>query len=177
MDRMRNMKCIVRTYFSAAVLIMLASCSAWCQKVPLSKQLAGTESIGDEVQTEDKAAASQLPDKTGAMTQSATAIRPIHILYVHGIGQIGTGDSLLLREGICKYLGECTVKSLGRVYADGPFAVDSEPPTLAYMGERVWKSRDEWSASAPFIERYKITGKGHTPILLDELIGGRSPIL
>lgn len=166
---MRNMKCTVRTYVSAAVLIMLASCSAWCQKVPLSKQLAGTESIGDAVQTEDKAAGSQLPpDKSGAIRQSVAAIRPIHILYVHGIGQAGAGDSLLLRKGICKYLGECTVTSLGRVYADGPFAVDSAPPTLSYMGERIWKSRDEWSASAPFIDRYKITGKGYTPILLDE---------
>jgi hypothetical protein len=54
------------------------------------------------------------------------------------------------------------------MYADGPFAVDSVPPTLAYMGDRIWKSQEEWSASAPFMDRYEITGKGHTPILLDE---------
>jgi len=94
--------------------------------------------------------------------------QPIHILYMHGINQVGAGDSLLLRKGICKYLGECTVTSLGRMYADGPFAVDSAPPPLAYMGDRIWKSQEDWSASAPFIDRYQITGKGHTPILLDE---------
>jgi hypothetical protein len=92
----------------------------------------------------------------------------IHILYVHGINQIGAGDSLLLRKAICKYLDECTVTSLGRVYADGPFAVDSPPPTLAVTGQRIWKTKEEWSASAPFMDRYKVTGHGHTPILVDE---------
>jgi hypothetical protein len=54
------------------------------------------------------------------------------------------------------------------MYADGPFAVDSTPPTLAYLGDRIWKSQEEWNASAPFVDRYQITGKGHTPILIDE---------
>lgn len=73
-----------------------------------------------------------------------------------------------MRKAICKYLGECTVTSPGRVYADGPFAVDSAPPTLALLGDRIRKSDQEWSASAPFIDRYQIAGHGHTPILLDE---------
>ena len=102
------------------------------------------------------------------MVQPVAPPPPIHILYVHGINQVGAGDSLPLRKGICKYLGECTVTNLGRVYADGPFAVDSDPPTLALMGKRIWKSKDEWSASAPFIDRYEMKGKAHTPILLDE---------
>ena len=166
---MREMNCAIRSWVSAAALIMLASCSAWCQNTPLSKQLAGTESIGDAVQAEDKAASPQSPpESAGSATQPPTPVRAIHILYVHGIGQAGAGDSLFLRKGICEYLGECTVTSLGRVYADGPFAVDSAPPTLAYMGVRIWKTQEEWSASAPFIDRYEITGKGHTPILLDE---------
>jgi hypothetical protein len=104
-----------------------------CQKVLPDKQLAGTESIGDAIQDDDKAAASyQRRDNTGAMAEPVEGIRPIHILYLHGINQVGAGDSLLLRKGICKYLGECAVTSLGRMYADGPCAVDSAPPTLAY---------------------------------------------
>lgn len=54
------------------------------------------------------------------------------------------------------------------MYADGPFAADSAPPALALRGERIWNSKEEWNASAPFIDRYVIKGKGHTPILLDE---------
>jgi hypothetical protein len=163
------MQCALRNCVAAAALVLLTSSSGWCQKV-LPKQLAGTESIGDAVQADDKAAAShQRRESTGAMAEPVDGIRPIHILYMHGINQVGAGDSLLLRKGICKYLGEYTVTSLGRMYADGPFAADSAPPTLAYMGDRIWKSQEEWSASAPFIDRYQITGQRHTPILLDEL--------
>lgn len=163
------MKYAFRSCATAAALILLASSPLWCQKVSPDKQLAGTESIGDAVQAEDKAAVfHQGRENTGAMAQPVEGIRPIHILYMHGINQVGAGDSLLLRKGICKYLGECTVTSLGRMYGDGPFAVDSAPPTLAYMGDRIWKSQEEWSASAPFVDRYQITGKGHTPILVDE---------
>ena len=163
------MKYGIRSCATVAVLILLASSSVLCQKTPPEKQAAGTQSIGDAVQAEDKTAAShQRPENREATAQPVAGTRHIHILYMHGINQVGAGDSLLLRKAICKYLGECSVTSLGRMYADGPFAVDSVPPTLAYMGDRIWKSQEEWSASAPFVDRYEITGKGHTPILLDE---------
>lgn len=162
------MKSVVWICIGASVFILFTTASGWCQQS--SKGSAGTESIGDAVQVQDRAAASQQsrPQSTAEEKPSVAIIRPIHILYVHGISQVGAGDSLLLRKGICKYLGECTVTTLGRVYAGGPFAVDSKPPNLAYLGERIWQSQDEWSASAPFIDRYKITGKAHVPILLDE---------
>ena len=37
-------------------------------------------------------------------------IIPVHILYVHGINQIGSGDSSLLRESICTRLKLCDIK-------------------------------------------------------------------
>jgi hypothetical protein len=155
--------------FAAAAVIVFSSFWVWSQAIPTEKQQPGTESIGDAVRAQDKAAASQLPPGgTAAMVQPSSGARVTHVLYIHGISQVGAGDSVLLRKGICKYLGECTVTSLGRVYADGPFAVDSSPPTLALMGHRIWNSKDEWSASAPFIDRYQLTGNGHTPILVDE---------
>lgn len=114
---------------------------------------AGTESIGDAIKAEDQLHLSQ----------------PIYVVYIHGINQVGSGDSLLLRKGICKYLGECTVSYLGRSYAtEGPFAADQQPPRLTYMGSPVWITREDWNASSPFIERYKIVGHGHAPIVLDE---------
>jgi hypothetical protein len=156
------------SHATAVALIAFSSSLVWCQKIPTDKQEAGRESIGDAVQAEDKAATSHSREGTGAMAQPAGSPHPIHILYVHGINQVGAGDSLPLRKGMCKYLGECTVTNLGRVYADGPFAVDSDPPTLGLMGKRIWKTKDEWSASAPFMDRYEIKGKTHTHILLDE---------
>ncbi|HKN23183.1 MAG TPA: hypothetical protein VJX73_17290 [Terracidiphilus sp.] len=35
---------------------------------------------------------------------------PVHILYVHGINQTGSGDSSLLRESICTRLKLCDVR-------------------------------------------------------------------
>lgn len=163
------MQSIIRSCAATAAVVAFSFSSLWSQAIPSLKQQPGTESIGDAVRAQDKAAASQLPPEiTAVMAQPAPSARVIHVLYVHGINQVGAGDSLPLRNGICKYLGECTVASLGRVYADGPFAVDSDPPTLALMGHRIWNSKDEWSASAPFMDRYLIKGNGHTPILVDE---------
>jgi hypothetical protein len=88
---------------------------------------------------------------------------------MHRTNQIGPLDSALLQKSICKYVGECAVTKLGRVYADGPFAVNASPPSLAYMQARIWNTKEDWSASAPFIDRYEIAGNGHAPILLDEL--------
>lgn len=154
---------------AAAAVLAISSSWLWSQAEPPSKQQPGTESIGDAVRTKDKVAAPQLPrEDTAATVQSGPGARVIHILYLHGISQVGAGDSFLLRKAICKYLDECTVTNLGRMYADGPFAVDSSPPTLALMGHRIWNSKDEWSASAPFIDRYELAGHGHTPILVDE---------
>lgn len=143
----------------------------WCQQVPSDKLQAERESIGDAVRADDKASASRSRVPTPGEVQLAASNPPIHVTLCARINQVGVGDSLPLRKGICKYLGECTVKNLGRIYADGPFAVDSSPPTLALMGKRIWKSKDEWSASAPFIDRYEMKGNGHTPILLDEFNG------
>ena len=140
-------------YRWCALLLTLASLPLWGQTGPGTAASSGTQSIGDSVKTEDKVNASQ----------------PIYVIYVHGINQVGPGDSLLLRKGICKYLGECTVTQLGRFYADsGPFAINHLPPKIAYMEVPVWKTEQEWNASSPFIDRYKIVGHGHVPIIVDE---------
>jgi hypothetical protein len=80
---------------------------------------------------------------------------PVHVLYVHGIDQVGAGDSTLLRESICTELKLCEVsdwKNAGTEYAEkGEFASTVEPPTLAYLGSPVWNSPEEWHAAAPFV--------------------------
>jgi hypothetical protein len=98
---------------------------------------------------------------------------PLHILYLHGIGATGAGDSLLIRQSICAYLKDCTSAagdSHGREYADqGEFALNAQPPTLTYMGSAIWKSQQEWSASAPFVDHYVLTRKTGKTILVDEI--------
>ena len=132
--------------------------------------LAGTQSIGDAIERSEHISATRaMTESVGPGESLVKRIPLVHILYMHGINQIGPLDSALLQKSICKYIGECKVTRLGRVYADGPFAVNAPPPLLAYMQVRIWNTKEDWNASAPFIDRFEINGNGHAPILLDEL--------
>ena len=99
---------------------------------------------------------------------------PVHVLYVHGIDQVGAGDSGKLRDSICTELKLCDVadwKSEGVEFADkGEFSSNVEPPTLSYLGSLVWNSPDEWLAAAPFVVHWVIHLKGHSAVLVvDEI--------
>lgn len=132
-----------------AALILVPSLQMRCQAPPNPAARTTTKSVGDVVKV--------------------SHTLPVHIVYVHGISQVGAGDSAMLRKGICKYLGECTVTNLGRVYADGgPFILNHAPPNLVYMDKPIWKTTEDWNASAPFIDRYQLTGHGYVPIIVDE---------
>jgi hypothetical protein len=99
---------------------------------------------------------------------------PVHILYVHGIDRVGSGDSSMLRESICTELKLCEVsdwKNAGVEFADkGEFSAAVQPPTLAYLGNPVWGSLAEWQAAAPFVVHWVVHLKGHSAVLvLDEV--------
>jgi hypothetical protein len=99
---------------------------------------------------------------------------PVHILYVHGIDRVGSGDSSMLRESICTELKLCQVsdwKNAGVEFADkGEFSTAVLPPTLAYLGNPVWNSPAEWQAAAPFVVHWAVHLRGHSAVLvLDEI--------
>jgi hypothetical protein len=99
---------------------------------------------------------------------------PVHVLYVHGIDQVGAGDSGKLRNSICTELKLCDVtdwKSGGVEFADkGEFSSSVQPPTLAYLGSPVWNNPDEWHAAAPFVVHWVVHLKGHSAVLVvDEI--------
>ncbi|HTW46555.1 MAG TPA: hypothetical protein VMD92_01330 [Acidobacteriaceae bacterium] len=144
---------------------LLAPVTLHAQTADEKQQLAGTQSIGDAVRLAEQSAASHIAPRVAGTAPPAA----IHILYVHGINQIGPGDSAMLRASICRYLHACEVHDTGRIYAEGPFAIGAPPPSLAYMNVPIWTTSEQWSASAPFIERYEISSGGHAPILVDEL--------
>lgn len=102
-----------------------------------------------------------------------TGNRPLHILYVHGIGATGAGGSQIFQKAICDYLKDCTSPPSGPVardYADiGVFAKDADPPDYQYMGKPVWKNKEEWSASAPFVDHYVLRRTDGGPIVVDEI--------
>lgn len=119
-----------------------------------------------------------------------SGLTPVHIIYIHGIGATGSGDSLALQTSICRYAKkymsgkECvggvqhpSVRVGTREYAEdfahiGVSAGDASlqgAPDESYMGARIWSSSDEWHASAPFVDHYKIALRNGQSILVDEI--------
>src|ERR1035438_7927171 len=85
---------------------------------------ANTISIGDAVRTND--AEAHAHTRARGLTRTPVP-QPIHILYMHGINQVGAGDSAELRKAICRYLHECTVTPLRRLYPARPLALRAPP--------------------------------------------------
>jgi hypothetical protein len=129
-----------------------------------------------------QARAKVIEDQRGTLRALATVSdslqsadgHPVHILYVHGIDQIGAGDSSLLRQSICSQLKLCAVsdwKNVGVEFADkGEFAPGLPPPNLEYLGNTVWNSPEEWSAAAPFVVHWMVHLRGYRgPLVVDEI--------
>ena len=98
--------------------------------------------------------------------------RPLHILYVHGIGATGSGGSQTFQKAICAFLKDCTAPAapVARDYADsGEFAIGADPPAFTYLGKPVWQSKEEWSASTPFVDHYVMKRSDGGPLVVDEI--------
>jgi len=97
----------------------------------------------------------------------------LHIVYVHGIGATGAGDSGMLRKSICDYLKDCTSVAGDSHGSDSPdqgvFAPTSGPPALTYLGEPIWNDAKEWASARPFVDHYVLARKHGKSILVDEI--------
>jgi hypothetical protein len=118
--------------------------------------LKGVQTIGDALKTADQ--------------------RPVHILYMHGINTLGSDDSKVFRESICRnaHLCEGDWHDAGTEYPDfGAFALNAPAPTLQYLGVPIWTNdndAEEWRASAPFVTHYVVHLRGHNALLVvDEI--------
>ena len=132
-------------------------------------------------QTVPAAPSKATPSLTESIKRVDTENTQLHILYVHGMGASGPGASASadLRKSICKFLRDCTTAEGefdGTDYADGgDFALNSPPPSFRYLGRALWKSNangssEEWNASAPYVDHYKLTRRDNAPtIYLDEI--------
>ncbi|MGB9196185.1 MAG: hypothetical protein WCB53_04585 [Terriglobales bacterium] len=151
------------TYSRAiAGILLCAAALSWCQAPPTVKSKPA-------------------PSLTDSIKRVNTENTQLHILYVHGMGASGPGGSASadLRKSICKFLRDCTTTEGefdGTDYADaGDFALNSAPPSLRYLGQSLWKvdangASEEWNASVPYVDHYKLTRRGDAPtIYLDEI--------
>ena len=149
-----------RLAFLTAILISLTAIS-WAQTAPTS-QTQATPSLAD------------------SLKRVRTENTQLHILYVHGMGASGPGASASadLRKSICKFLRDCITTEGefdGTEYADrNHFALNAPPPDLKYLGQPLWKIdaggvSEEWNASAPYVDHYKLVRNGEPTIYLDEI--------
>ena len=102
--------------------------------------------------------------------------KEIHIFYIHGIGSYGPDDrdSAALRKSICDYLKDCTTPSGTAIgewdYADqNQFRPDAPVPALEYLDEQIWKSQEEWRASAPYAVHFQLARSKGPTLYVDEI--------
>ncbi len=103
--------------------------------------------------------------------------KPVRIFYVHGIASDGPDDydSWNLRKAICAFVKDCTTPAgdfdeKPREYADrDEFSLTAQPPALEYLGQRVWKTSEEWSAAAPYVVHWKLARSSGPTIYVDEI--------
>jgi hypothetical protein len=109
----------------------------------------------------------------------------VHILYVHGIAAEGPGDSLAFQQSICKRLGDCISPRPGetayqpvRYYANhGDFdPTRKDWPHYEYFANPkapganyIWTTKEEWIASAPFVDHYRIQRRHGKSLFVDEI--------
>ena len=152
---------------------ILAASTALCQE----KAVMSAQSMVEE--------ARQASTLSGALAVAGT--EPVRILYIHGIGATGSGGSLDLQRSICRYARkmmhqECVggpTRVGDREYADdGIFApyeeagsngLDPKVAAVRYMGSPIWTTWDQWHASAPFVDHYRILFRSGKSVLVDEI--------
>ncbi|HLJ29598.1 MAG TPA: hypothetical protein VKY85_23005 [Candidatus Angelobacter sp.] len=138
-------------------LLTYSPLCSWGQTAPSPPPSQSTTSLGDSLQRAGN--------------------KQLHIFYVHGIGSDGPGDydSWSLRRAICVFVKDCATPAgeldeKQREYADqDKFSLSAPPPALEYLGQRVWRTPQEWSAAAPYVVHWKLARSGGPTIYVDEI--------
>ena len=79
-----------------------------------------------------------------------------------------------LRKAICAHVKDCTTPAgesdEHREYADqDKFKLNAQPPVLEYLGQKVWKTSEEWNAAAPYVVHWKLERSSGSTIYVHEI--------
>jgi hypothetical protein len=96
---------------------------------------------------------------------AAGGMRPIHIIYVHGMAATGRDNSLKFREALAAHLRAAPSQT------DTQRLLQKEPrPTQAAINNApIWNSDTEWDASKPFLERYVFRRTNASDVVVDDI--------
>lgn len=117
------------------------------------------------------------PDDPGTLAKTtslgyliASARKPIHIVYVHGMRADGQGASESFRTALCRYVQGLAAGGTARAApSPQPLPLPSPSSFPTYLGQPIWRSREEWQASMPFVLRFEYPRAGAPPIIVDEV--------
>jgi hypothetical protein len=100
----------------------------------------------------------------GRLIQGAGG-RPVHITYVHGIRATGENYSRRFRERLVRHFGG---EGAGILVDTRVVELGAKPTSR--IGERlVWERTEDWHASRPFIDRYRLDLPGAGTVIVDEV--------
>jgi hypothetical protein len=152
----------------AVALILFAACGA--SQVADAQAAAARQSTSSAQLPSDVARAGSLGDLIRTSTDHT-----VHIIYIHGIGQVGTNTSEGFRVALCKRLTGCdpaqTKSDLGVIkQAGGQFEQAAPTAPLDYQGSPIWPSDkpDMWKASRPFVVSYRLSHPGFHDVIVHE---------
>jgi len=99
-----------------------------------------------------------------------TRERPVHIVFVHGMGADGPGAAQQFMAGLCRY-APVTCPARGNFQRAQRFPIDlgDWPDKATVMGQPVWRQAADWAAGQPFVDRYVFPRAGAAPVVVDEV--------
>lgn len=95
--------------------------------------------------------------------------RSTHVIFVHGMRAEGPGTSAAFRAALCRHIGGRCPDRPDRVPLRLNEDEDDWPANAELRGRKMWRSKLEWDASQPFLDRYRFTRAGKPDVLVDEV--------
>jgi hypothetical protein len=96
--------------------------------------------------------------------------RAAHIVFVHGMRAEKRGGSAAFRAALVRRLGGSDDQSPEHFIINLDEDLDDEWPRDATVaGVPIWRTREDWVASRPFVSRYRLTLGGGQRVIVDEV--------
>jgi hypothetical protein len=105
----------------------------------------------------------------GRVIQETTK-RPVHIVFVHGMGAEGPEAAQKFMPGLCRYAPvTCPDRSKFQRVERSPIDLGDWPDKATVLGQPVWRQAADWAAGQPFVDRYVFQRAGAAPVVVDEV--------
>jgi len=95
----------------------------------------------------------------------SAAHTPVHIVFVHGMRAEGPQGSAEFRAALVRRLGGSDDARPDSF----PINLGEWPQGATLAGAQIWRTPEEWAASQPYVDRYRLTLGGGQIVIVDEV--------